>query len=398
MSRAPLCIGVAGLGRAFLFMLPTFLREPRLRLVAASDPLPGPRARFVSDFGGPAHDTFEALCADPNVDVVYIATPHGMHAAHACMALAHGKHVLVEKPMAVDLAGCTAMIDAAQRAGRQLIVGHSHSFNGPIARAHELIASGDYGAVRMIHALYATDYLYRARRPEELRTVDGGGVLFSQAAHQIDVVRLLGGGLVRSVRAMTGAWDAARPTEGAYSALLAFAGGAFATAAYSGYAHYDGDELMDDVGEMGQRKRAEDYGATRGRLRDVAAGAAEAAFKASRNYGGAAYIPPSAAAPDAHQHFGFVLACCERGDLRPTPTGVAIYDDGERRFEPVPVPAVPRTEVVDELWRAVVEGITPVHSGEWARATLEVCRAMLDSAHAGHDVELHWQVPPAPGA
>ncbi len=373
-------------------MLPTFLADPRVRLVAASDPLPGPRARFAADFGGRAYDTVAPLCADPDVDVVYVATPHGLHAEHACLALAHGKHVLVEKPMAVSLADCTAMIDAAARARRHLIVGHSHSFDAPIAHSRALIASGAFGAVRLINALYCTDYMYRARRPEEMRTDEGGGVLFSQAAHQIDIVRLLGGGRVQSVRAQTGNWDPARPTEGAYSALLTFADGAFATATYSGYAHYDGDELMDDVGEMGQPKQAADYGAARRKLVDVAAGAAEAALKASRNYGGSAYAAPKVQAPEHHQHFGYVLVCCEHGDLRPTPDGVSIYADDERRFERVPVPAVARAEVIDEVWRAVVDDVPPVHSGEWARATLEVCRAMLESAKAGSEVTLRHQV------
>ena len=117
------------------------------------------------------------------------------------------------------------MIEATERAGVRLIVGHSHSFDRPILRAREIIAGGALGKVRMIQAQYYTDFLYRPRRPEELVTAQGGGVVFSQGAHQVDIVRLLGGGRVRSVRALTGAWDAARPTEGAYAALLTLRGG-----------------------------------------------------------------------------------------------------------------------------------------------------------------------------
>ena len=61
----------------------------------------------------------------------------------------------------------------------------------------------------MINAINYTDYLYRPRRPEELDTAQGGGAVFNQAAHQVDIVRLLGGGRVTSVRAATGAWDRA---------------------------------------------------------------------------------------------------------------------------------------------------------------------------------------------
>ena len=79
----PLRIGVIGLGRAFTLMLPTFIVDPRVRVVAAADPSPAARARFASDFGGPAHADVAALCADPGVDVVYIASPHQFHAEHA---------------------------------------------------------------------------------------------------------------------------------------------------------------------------------------------------------------------------------------------------------------------------------------------------------------------------
>jgi len=237
MATSTLRLGVAGLGRAFMLMLPTLRADPRVRLVSASDPRDEARRRFLADFGGRAYEGVEALCADPDVDVVYIASPHQFHAEHVVAAARHGKHALVEKPIALTLAECETMIEASRQAGTLLLVGHSHSFDAPILRARALISEGSFGGVRMIHALNYTDFLYRPRRPEELDTKQGGGVVFSQGAHQVDIVRLLGGGKVRSLRAQTGAWDAARPTEGAYSALLTFEGGTFATLTYSGYAH-----------------------------------------------------------------------------------------------------------------------------------------------------------------
>jgi phthalate 4,5-cis-dihydrodiol dehydrogenase len=279
-----LSMGVIGLGRAFTLMLPTFIQDARVRLVAAADPIAAARAQFEKDFGGAVYESAEALCADPKVAVVYVASPHQFHAEHVCMAAAHGKHVLVEKPMALSLDECSRMIDAAHRTGVHLIVGHSHSFDRPIKHTRELIDSGTYGAVKMITSLNFTDFLYRPRRPEELHTAAGGGVIHSQATHQIDIVRLLGGGLVRSVQAHTGAWDAARPTEGAYSALLGFEGGAFASATYSGYGHYDSDVLMDNISEIGQRKNPQDYGAARTRLLGANDAGDEARLKAARNY------------------------------------------------------------------------------------------------------------------
>jgi phthalate 4,5-cis-dihydrodiol dehydrogenase len=372
-------IGVAGLGRAFAVTSPAF-SDPRVELVAGADPRREALEKFKKDYGARVYATVEELCADPALEVVYIATPHQFHAPQALVAVSFGKHVLVEKPMALSLADCRAMIDAAHKAGVQLIVGHSHSFDAPVLHARKLISSAAFGRLRMITALDFTDFLYRPRRPEELATEKGGGVLYNQAVHQVDIVRLLAGGKVRSVRAFTGNWDPARPTEGAYSCLLNFDHGAFATLAYSGYAHFDSDEFMGWVGEMGQKKDPAAYGMARRTLTGN-----ELALKNERNYGGKEF---KESRPAAHQHFGLVIASCEKADLRPLPNGVMIYADGEQRLDPLPPPEVPRQEVIDELYGAVAEGRAPLHSGEWAMATLEVCLAILQSSREGKEILL----------
>ena len=394
MPERRLRIGVAGLGRAFTLMLPTLAADPRLELVAAADPRAEATGRFAADFGARVYASVDELCADESVEVVYIATPHQHHAAHVALAAARGKHTLVEKPMAITLEECRRMVDAAERANVFLIVGHSHSFDRPILRTREIIDSGTVGRVRMINAQYYTDFLYRPRRPEELATASGGGVVFSQGAHQVDIIRLLGGGHVTSVRALTGAWDPARPTEGAYAALLTFADGTFASLVYSGYAHFDADEFCGGIGELGTAKNASAYGAARRNLERATNAVEEAALKQARNYGGAEYRPPAAIAPTAawHEHFGVVLVSCDRADLRPLPTGVMIYGDGEPRLEPLARPAVPRAKVVDELYDAIVHRRPPLHDGKWAMATLEVCLAILESARDRREITLRHQV------
>ncbi len=396
-SARTLRLGVAGLGRAFTIMLPTFMADRRVRLVAAADPRAEALDKFAQDFQGRPHASVEQLCDDPDVEAVYIATPHQDHARHVEIAAARGKHVLVEKPMAITLDEGRRMVTAAQKADVTLIVGHSHSFNKPILRTREIIASGAVGRVKMITAINFTDFLYRARRPEELVTERGGGVIFSQAAHQIDVVRLIGGGRVRTVRAMTGSWDPARPTEGAYSVLLGFEDGAFATATYSGYGHFDSDEFTGGIGELGNTKDPQVYGAARRALQSVSSADDEARLKAARNYGGANYAAPPPRTL-LHQHFGFLVASCERGDLRPLPNGVMIYGDAEQRLDELPAPAIPRVEVIDEFYNAVASGKPAVHSGEWALATTEVCLAMLQSARDNKDIALHYQVAVTEGA
>jgi len=377
-------LGAVGLGRGFTLMLPTLARDPRIALIAAADPRPEARALFATEFNAQAYECVEELCDDPSVEVVYVATPHQLHAAHTSIATAGGKHVLVEKPMAISLAECKAMISAAHKAGVHLIVGHSHSFDAPIAHTRRLIDSGEFGAVRMVTAINYTDFMCRPRRPEELDTRQGGGVIFSQAAHQVDIVRLLAGSRARSVRAVTGSWDASRATEGAYGGLLTFEDGLYATLVYSGYGQFDSDELQGWIGEMGWKKQP-----GRRTTRRFDSPSEEATFKQAANYGGANYQPPAEA--DAHQNFGTVIVSCERADLRPLPGGVAIYRNGEMQLHTLPVPLVPRIEVIDELYDAIVNGTVPRHDGKWAMATLEVCLAMLRSSRTGREIVLQYQ-------
>jgi phthalate 4,5-cis-dihydrodiol dehydrogenase len=303
------------------------------------------------------------------------------------LAAQSGKHLLIEKPMALTLEECAKIIDAAGRAGVQVVVGHSHSFDAPVMRLRALVESGEFGRVRMINAINYTDYLYRPRRPEELDTMQGGGAVFNQAAHQVDIVRLIGGGQVSSVRAVTGSWDKARPTEGAYAALIMFENGTFASLTYNGYGHFDSDEFQGWVGEIGQLKKPYP-----GRIRRCFDSAQEeVAFKNAHNYGGSDFKKPSTDGA-AHQHFGTLLVSCEHADLRALPNGIMIYQNGSARLDALPPPNVSRVEVIDELYAAVAKGIEPVHNGVWAMATVEVLLAILRSAREGIEVRLGHQV------
>ncbi len=168
----------------------------------------------------------------------------------------------------------------------------------------------------------------------------------------------------------------------------------FATLAYNGHAHYDSDALQGWTGELGDARDPLVYGETRRRLRMVATPAQEAALKNRRTYGADIDLAALRAAPPpaSYNHFGFIIVSCEGGDLRPTPTGVEIFADDERRFETLPTPAVARAEVIDELIAAVFDNRPPMHSGAWSMATTEICLAMLQSSTSQCEVALHHQV------
>ena len=142
---------IAGLGTAGCMMIPAALKHPHVELTAAADLDEECLGKFHDDFQAEVHAGIESLCQSPNVDAIYIATPTQLHTEHALLALNAGKHVVLEKPMALTLDDAEAMIQCAERNGRQLVVGHSHSYETPIRRIRDIVRSGRLGELRMIH-------------------------------------------------------------------------------------------------------------------------------------------------------------------------------------------------------------------------------------------------------
>jgi phthalate 4,5-cis-dihydrodiol dehydrogenase len=379
MSDRILRLGAIGLGRAAATMLPSLLAHPHVRLRAAADPNPAARARFETDFGGRTFATAAELCASGEIDAVYIATPHQFHASDVLTAANAGIHAIVEKPMALTVEECRTMTEAAERNGTVLVVGHSHGFNPTIKMIRELIASGEVGPLRMITNLVYTNFLYRPRRPEELDTAQGGGIMFNQIPHQLDIIRVIDGGPLESAYAVTGVWDRKRPTEGAMTALLQFSDGVAASLTYSGYDHFDTDEFHNWVGEGGAEKKPA-YGKLRREIRTFATPEDEARGRTASGFAGKGIAKPSG--PMHHPHFGLLIVSCEGADLRPSHDGVLIYDDnGVREMIAPPARVYPNKDgVIDELYEAIVTGKPPLHDGQWGTDTMAASIALLQSA------------------
>jgi phthalate 4,5-cis-dihydrodiol dehydrogenase len=385
-ESAPIGLGIAGLGMAGAVMVYAAAAHSGYVLRAAADPHPGPREAFARDRNARAYADIRELVADPAVEAVYIATPHQFHAPHAILAAQHGKHVILEKPMALTLEDCDAIVAAAERHKVHLIVGHTHAFDPAVRAMRQIIASGALGRLGMIHSFNYTNFLYRPRRPEELDTARGGGILFNQVPHQIDTARLLAGGLVRSVRAHTTVLDPARPTEGSCAALLQFEGGVAASLVYSGYDHFDSDEWHFGISERGAPKTI-DHGAAR-------RGLAKAADETRMRTETFAYGQTSGALPPHQPHFGITIVSCANGDMRATADGVAVYDrDGMREIPIARGAGMPgRREALDDMRAAIRTGRKPLHDGRWGKATVEVALAVLQSAREEREVTLQHQV------
>ena len=387
VGQASLGLGIAGLGMAGAVMVRAAAGHSGVRLCAAADPHEAPRLAFARDFNARACADIAELCADPAVDIVYIATPHQFHAAHAALAAGAGKHIILEKPMALTLADCDAIVAAVEAANVHLIVGHTHAFDPAVREMRRIVASGELGALGMIAAWNYTNFLYRPRRPEELDTTKGGGILFNQVPHQIDMARAIGGGRLVSVRAQATAFDPARPTEGSAIAFLQFESGAAASLVYSGYDFFDSDELHFWIGERGASKLADQHGAAR---RALAGRVAEETRLRVERFAYGADAGPS---PTRQPHFGVMIVTCARGEMRASADGLFIYDaDGKREVALPQSASMPgRSEVLDDMIAAIRTGQKPLHDARWGKANVEVTLAILQSARERREVMLKHQ-------
>ena len=333
------------------------------------------------------------MCERARIDAVYVATPNTLHAEHAIIAARTGKHIIVEKPMAMSLTECDAMNEAAEKYGVKLLCGHTHSFDPPIRKIREIVKNGGLGRLCMINSWNYNEFMYRPRMRHELAM--SRGVVLNQGPHHVDIVRLIGGGMVRSVRAMTGIWDEAREWEGSYSCFLEFDDGTPATLVYSGYGFFDTAELFDWVGEGGQYRAPKTNLNVRKKLREVQTTEEEEQLKEGMRFGGQREGEYSHLWPGERKQpfFGFTIVSCEKGDIRQTADGLKIYGETEQREIQLPTAHRGREAEVEELYNAVVHKRPVFHDGRWGAATLEVCLAILESAAQRKEIFLSHQVP-----
>jgi phthalate 4,5-cis-dihydrodiol dehydrogenase len=381
-----IAIGIVGLGAAGRAFIPALRAHSGVKLAAVCDPVAEVRDAIAAELGVPGYAALQQLLVHPGLDAVYIATPTPLHHEHALAAFAAGKHVLLEKPMAARFEDARDVVAAAEMAGKVLVVGHSHSFDLPIARMREIIAGGTLGRVRMVNTWCYSDWMYRPRRADELDAAQGGGATFRQGSHQFDILRLLCGGRARSVRARTFDWDPDRRGVGAHVVFMDFEDGAAATAVYNGYGRFSSMDLCFNVGEWGQLQPP---GARAPVRRPSAASTPEAELRAKRQRAKNA-IPGSA---PFQPFFGLTVVSCERGDIRQSPGGLTVYSDGAQTEIALPADRSPRDLVVAEFYDAVTGRLPALHDGRWGLANLEVCVAAIASSASGQDVSLKEQVP-----
>jgi predicted dehydrogenase len=193
-NKEKLRVGIIGAARVAVYAMVAPAKENvRVELagIAARDP---DRARtFAATHGaGHAYASYDALIADPAVDLVYVATPPSIHAAVAIKALEAGKHVLVEKPFTLNAGEARSILAAAQRSGRRVFEAFHYRHHALWHRIVALLQSGEIGEVRAIDASF---HVPIPRTAEEFRwnAALGGGALMDLGCYPLQWTRVVAG-------------------------------------------------------------------------------------------------------------------------------------------------------------------------------------------------------------
>lgn len=192
----------------------------------------GRRAKGFAEKYGIKCMSIEELAESPSIDAVIITTPHGLHREHALKALEGGKHVLVEKPMALTVKDCEEMIEAAKSRGLKLMVGHSRRYF-PVDRvAKEVLERGEIGEIIMVRlsmGMAAPDFNFMDKdtwyRDPELSK----GLFIGFGVHIVDRLNWWVGSRLRSIFARFGAYWGSEEVENGGMVFVEYENGTYAT-------------------------------------------------------------------------------------------------------------------------------------------------------------------------
>ncbi|WP_088188854.1 Gfo/Idh/MocA family oxidoreductase [Desulfosporosinus sp. FKA] len=168
---------------------------PEAELVAVCDIVPEHAQNFADKYGAEPYTDYQEMLKRPDIDVVTIATPSGLHAEIGIAAAEAGKHVMVEKPMAMTLKTADALIAACRKAGVKLAVIHQNRFNASIKLVRKALEDGRFGKLTHGQATvrWNRNDNYYLQAPWRGTKLQDGGVLMNQSIHNIDLLQWMFG-------------------------------------------------------------------------------------------------------------------------------------------------------------------------------------------------------------
>jgi predicted dehydrogenase len=242
--------GIIGFGHhADKRLMPGFGKAQRCRVTSLSRRDPQRARDAAQQFGIPYAFTSTAeLCACPEVDAVFVASPDALHLADALEAIRHGKPVLVEKPMAMNSAEAAKMVEAARSAGVLLGVAQNMRFEHSVEWFRARVSAGAFGRPLLARATFVAPMLSSSRTWVGDPKLATGGPLADIGVHCIDTLRYVLDDEVDNVT-MQAQYDSHSVLEASASGVLRFTRGTLANVAVSGRGAYQ--TLLEIAGETG---------------------------------------------------------------------------------------------------------------------------------------------------
>jgi predicted dehydrogenase len=217
-------IGCGGIARRR--MVPALGECRSSKVVAVMDCEKTATDQVAAQIGARPYFTEQDLLADPDVQAVYVATPVFLHSTQVIEAAAAGKHVMVEKPIALSEQQAEEMISACKQAGVYLTEGYMMKFHAANAKAREMVANGDIGQVVFARAELTCWYPPIEGAWRQDPKLGGGGALIDMATHCYDLLQFIIGSKIAEVFAFTGTLTHGYPVDDSSTTLLRFENGA----------------------------------------------------------------------------------------------------------------------------------------------------------------------------
>ncbi|MDR0709597.1 MAG: Gfo/Idh/MocA family oxidoreductase [Spirochaetaceae bacterium] len=241
MMRKKIGFGIVGAGMIAGIHAQAIESVEDAYLAGVYDLIPENAARFAADRRCKAYASYQDMLSDPAVCAVSVCTPSGLHFDNAFRAIQAGRHILIEKPMCLNLKDADELIGAGKAAGVLISVVSQLRFSPDIAKLKKALEDGVFGRIVLADILmkyYRTEEYYRGSAWHGTLGVDGGGALMNQGIHGVDLLVHLCGP-VRSVAAHSRTMVHPIETEDVIAVLLEFESGALgvieaSTAAYPG--------------------------------------------------------------------------------------------------------------------------------------------------------------------
>ncbi len=238
----PVKIGILGLGRIGWNHHINLIRPRKdYEIVAVADPLPERRAEAEKELGCKAYPTLASMLKKSDAEMILVATRSTDHAKHTLQCLKAGKHVLVEKPAAMNLKQMDQMLRLARRKKLVLTVHQNNRFSDHTLYLKEIMKSGILGEV---YEIKITGHSYQLRNDWQTLKKNGGGHLFNHGTHWIDAAIFLMGAPVKEVWGDMKHLVAGGDAEDYFKVILRDANGCLADVEMSMAAQYKGDMFM----------------------------------------------------------------------------------------------------------------------------------------------------------